>query len=248
MDKSKLSKSYKQTIIEPNINLNSTKEENYEKIEVSKKKIHKKSNSNIEEFAFGEKTKLDEQLQNFVSNYDGKQINIMLTLMLLYYLDLIKGIKNQVKLSKEEKTQQESKTKSDGHLNINSNKLKLVSQSAVFTNNDPNSLSNIVTQLDEKYDIQNLTNIEEIKDYYEYTENCLQLIAKLKMPSINELEPLMLDLPEKLLKKKLAIFDLDETLIHCELKNPQKAEKLITIKLPNGTKARVRMLNKYFFK
>lgn len=59
------------------------------------------------------------------------------------------------------------------------------------------------------------------------------------MPSLEEIEHLRLDLPEKLLKKKLAIFDLDETLIHCELKNPQKAEKLITIKLPNGTKARV---------
>lgn len=88
-------------------------------------------------------------------------------------------------------------------------------------------------------DIKNLTNIEEIKDYYEYTENCLQLISKLQMPSLEEIEHLRLDLPEKLLKKKLAIFDLDETLIHCELKNPQKAEKLITIKLPNGTKARV---------
>lgn len=65
------------------------------------------------------------------------------------------------------------------------------------------------------------------------------------MPSLEEIEPLRLDLPEKLLKKKLAIFDLDETLIHCELKNPQKAEKLITIKLPNGTKARVS--NKYLF-
>jgi hypothetical protein len=95
-------------------------------------------------------------------------------------------------------------------------------------------------QVEEKIDIQKLTNIEEIKDYFEYTENCLQLISKLTMPPMEEIESLRIDLPEKLLKKKLAIFDLDETLIHCELKNPQKAEKLITIKLPNGNKARVR--------
>jgi hypothetical protein len=165
---------------------------------------------------------------------------------IIIFLDLIKGIKNQVKLSKEEKTQQDPKTKSDGHLNINSNKLKPISQSAVFNSDDPNSIANIVTQVDEKMDIKNLTNIEEIKDYYEYTENCLQLISKLKMPSIEEIEHLRLDLPDKLLKKKLAIFDLDETLIHCELKNPQKAEKLITIKLPNGTKARVSVLFNFF--
>lgn len=42
---------------------------------VEVKKKHKKSNSNLEEFAFGEKAKLDEQLQNFVSNYDGKKNN-----------------------------------------------------------------------------------------------------------------------------------------------------------------------------
>lgn len=72
MDKPKLSKSYKQTVEDSNINLNSTKEEFVEKVEISKKKAHKKSNSNVEEFAFGEKAKLDEQLQNFVNNYDGK--------------------------------------------------------------------------------------------------------------------------------------------------------------------------------
>lgn len=72
MDKAKLSKSYKQTAEDSHINLNSTKEEIAEKVEVTKKRIHKKSNSNVEEFAFGEKAKLDEQLQNFVNNYDGK--------------------------------------------------------------------------------------------------------------------------------------------------------------------------------
>lgn len=49
---------------------------NGEKIEVVKKR-HKKSNSNVEEFAFGgDKAKLDEQLENFVNNYDGKLVYI----------------------------------------------------------------------------------------------------------------------------------------------------------------------------
>lgn len=109
------------------------------------------------------------------------------------------------------------------------------------SNNDPNSIASIITQVDEKIDIQNYTNIEEIKDFYEYTESCLQTISKLTMPPVEEIEDFRIDLPEKYLtnKKKLAIFDLDETLIHCELKNPSKAEKVINIKLPNGSKHRV---------
>jgi len=108
------------------------------------------------------------------------------------------------------------------------------------SNNEIEKLG-IITQVDKKedYEIKTLTNIEEIKDFYEYTENCLKLISTLKVPPMEEIEHLRIDLPDKAIKKKLAIFDLDETLIHCELKEPAKAEKLINIKLPNGNKARV---------
>ncbi len=60
------------------------------------------------------------------------------------------------------------------------------------------------------------------------------------IPPLKDIEHLQIELPSKLTKKKLAIFDLDETLIHCELKNLDKADKVITIKLKNGSKARVR--------
>lgn len=62
----------------------------------------------------------------------------------------------------------------------------------------------------------------------------------MKMPPENEIEHLKIDLPDSCLtKKKLAVFDLDETLVHCELKNPSKAQTPINIKLPNGKTARV---------
>lgn len=101
---------------------------------------------------------------------------------------------------------------------------------------DPSSL---ISQVPEKIDIQNLTNIEEIKDFYDYTENCLHLISKMVMPKLEEIENIRIDLPLKLLKKKIAIFDLDETLIHCELKNGQKGKEFVNIKLANGQKVRV---------
>ena len=88
--------------------------------------------------------------------------------------------------------------------------------------------------------LKSLTNIEEIRDFMEYTENCLKLISTLEKPSEFDIEDLKLELPEYMTtKKKLAIFDLDETLVHCELKNIKEAEKIISIKLPNGGKEKV---------
>lgn len=89
--------------------------------------------------------------------------------------------------------------------------------------------------------LKTLTNIEEIRDFMDYTENCLKMILSLKKPKEFEIDKMKLDLPEYMtVKKKLAIFDLDETLVHCELKNPKAADKIISIKLPNGSKAKVR--------
>ena len=167
------------------------------------------------------------------------------------YLDLIIGIKNSSKSNLNELPSNNinSKTKSDGKLGTNlTHNNNNGHKSANINNKEVNDLFSIVTQVDEKIDIQNLTNIEEIKDYYEYTENCLQVISSLLKPSDEKIEELKLDLPEKFLKKKLAIFDLDETLIHCELKNPLKAEKIITIKLPNGNKTRVIIFNLGWYK
>lgn len=124
------------------------------------------------------------------------------------------------------------------------NKDKHVAQSAIQIGKNKDPLGDLVTQVpqNDPMDIKNLTNIEEIHDFYDYTENCLIMVSKMKMPSEQEIEHLKLDLPESLTKKKLAIFDLDETLVHCELKNPQNAQQAITIKLPNGKNARVSYL------
>ncbi len=108
--------------------------------------------------------------------------------------------------------------------------------------------SNKITQNDENKDmssLKTLTNIEEIRDFMDYTENCLKMILSLKKPKEAEIEKMKLDLPDYMtVKKKLAIFDLDETLVHCELKNPKVADKIISIKLPNGSKAKVRSIFK----
>lgn len=143
-------------------------------------------------------------------------------------IDLMNGIKK-------------IKNNSEPKLNISKSNKPLVAQSAIQIGKD--HLDELVSQVpqgkEEELDLQKLTNIEEIQDFYDYTENCLLLISKLAVPPLKEIESLQVDLPPKLLTKKLAIFDLDETLIHCDLKNPMKADERITIKLPNGKTERV---------
>ena len=91
--------------------------------------------------------------------------------------------------------------------------------------------------------LKSLTNTEEIKDFYENTEECLKRIAKLKVVPENEIEHLKVHLPfEKefnIEKKKLAVFDLDETLVHCEIKNPSKGEVQINVRIPSGAMTKV---------
>jgi hypothetical protein len=86
-----------------------------------------------------------------------------------------------------------------------------------------------------------LTNTEDIKDFYEYIEECMKRIAVMNIPDHKSIQHLKIDLPfeEELKVKKLAIFDLDETLVHCEINKPKKSKEQINIKLPTGELAQV---------
>jgi hypothetical protein len=56
-------------------------------------------------------------------------------------------------------------------------------------------VSNYSKKKEEEKILKNLTNSEDIKDFYEYTEECMYRIGKLKMPSLEELEPYFVNLP-----------------------------------------------------
>lgn len=90
-------------------------------------------------------------------------------------------------------------------------------------------------------EMRSLTNTEDIRDFYENTEECLKRIAKIKPVSEKEISHLVFDLPfeEDLKEKKLAVFDLDETLVHCEIKKPSKGEVQLMVKIPSGAMTKV---------
>jgi hypothetical protein len=69
----------------------------------------------------------------------------------------------------------------------------------------------------------------------------MKKMAKFELPTKEELDSISVILPfeEEIKNKKIAIFDLDETLFHCNIKKPKKAEMQIMINVPSGAKVQV---------
>ena len=91
-----------------------------------------------------------------------------------------------------------------------------------------------------KEEIEKLANTEEISNFDEYNETCISLLDELVHLNSNippKIKfPFAKDIPEK---KRLAIFDLDETLAHSEFKNIDKAQHKITVKLPSNIEVKI---------
>lgn len=137
----------------------------------------------------------------------------------------------------------------DINKNLTSRPGKIVNSTKVLNNNSVHkkvftekdiALFDMRIKKEEK--IQTFTNTEEILDFYEYTENCLKMI--LKLPSKPK-TPTTINLSEirNNSNKKLAVFDIDETLIHCTgtIKNNEvnSYQHVIDVMLPSKVKVKV---------
>lgn len=79
------------------------------------------------------------------------------------------------------------------------------------------------------------TNTENISDFYEYTENCIRLILNIK-PKEKSVAPVFFHFEENpSKKKKIAVFDIDETLLHCtgQVKKDAQPNHVIQVTLPS---------------
>ena len=110
-------------------------------------------------------------------------------------------------------------------------------------NKDKIKKKNTIIKISEE-DIDSYSNKENIENFYEYLATCLETIIELDIKSQPRCKSeINFNFPKNMQNKKIALFDLDETLIHCvgEIKKdviPElKCDHKILVNLPIGRKA-----------
>ena len=99
--------------------------------------------------------------------------------------------------------------------------------------------SPLVSSLEEE--AKSMTNTIELANFYEYTKNCMRIIVELKENKSKASKPNKVKILNPDNHKKLAVFDLDETLIHgvVNVQNYHKEENIISVTLPSKKIARI---------
>lgn len=102
----------------------------------------------------------------------------------------------------------------------------------------------ILTEVEIASHLKAMTNSEEIKDFYKYTERCMKSMKMLKFPTLKEIKDLQKTVCFKndIFDKKVAVFDLDETLIHSDATNQSDCDCVLEVIFPNMGLANVHFL------
>ena len=93
--------------------------------------------------------------------------------------------------------------------------------------------------------VYNSNNIDDIRDFHEYTQECMKVLNKVEVDINEDFEAMKVDLDENYVKmiksgeKALAVFDLDETLIHREVEDFDDCDKVINVSLPDVQKNQI---------
>ena len=114
----------------------------------------------------------------------------------------------------------------------------------IKTSKNLHQLGLLLSHAEEK--VKNFTNTETINDFYEYTEKCMSMILDLEQIDRNEIkEKINFNFPKSEQYKKIALFDLDETLVHCigEINSNENKKKkyqnIIEVTLPSKKKVKI---------
>lgn len=102
------------------------------------------------------------------------------------------------------------------------------------------SISSFNLQIDER-ELESLSSTEDISNFYEYTKICFKTMVKLEnITKITKCTPLSFPFDNDIgPSRKLAVFDLDETLIHCMVKNMDESQHIIEVTLPSRKKGKI---------
>ena len=99
----------------------------------------------------------------------------------------------------------------------------------------------LVKRLEEE--TKSYTNSIEISNFYDYTKTCMSIIIELLDSKDTAIKPKKVKIKneynDKGTRKKLAVFDIDETLIHCVIKDYENCKHIINIKMPTGKETKI---------
>lgn len=89
-------------------------------------------------------------------------------------------------------------------------------------------------------ELKSMTNTIEISNFYDYTESCMKMIVDISNIKYTSPAKVSFNFDNSGdVKKKLAVFDLDETLVHCLVKDYQTSKNVISVVLPSKSVAKV---------
>ena len=138
-----------------------------------------------------------------------------------------------------------SNTKIDKNNNNNNNNIINDNNLNIKKNNTFNENKRISIDLknflnENQLEIKYLSNTEEISDFNEYNQACISMLDNIIPVTQNKLPKVKFPFAHNIPKKKrLAVFDLDETLAHSEYKNIKNSQHILTIKLPSEKSVKI---------
>ena len=176
------------------------------------------------------KKKIKFKLNNF--NHHTHSSENSLKLLNDNFNNIIKSIKSENNIKKNIKNFLNSKEE---------NNKSIYYESYNFQSHKPMSINSKIYLETIENEAKKLTNTEEISNFYAYTKDCMNLIVDLLKIKDKASFPSKVKIKNPNNLQKLAIFDLDETLMHSEvnLKNFNNKNNIITILLPSQKTAKI---------
>ncbi len=182
-----------------------------------------------------------------------KYINQSLDLLNQIYDSLVESLKKE-KQEKQEKLKIYKSTKTINYSLTSQNNFEQIklkeykkSRTKPIKNIQPLSSNNMLKILKTPFfnsledEAKSMTNTIEIQNFYEYTKNCMRIIVELKENKSNASIPNKVKILNPDNHEKLAIFDLDETLIHgvVNITNYKNEKNIISVTTPSKKIAKI---------
>ena len=213
--------------------------------------LQKKNSNSTGNSPMKKKSKKENSKKNSINlkRSKSKVINQNLDLFNEIYDSLVKSLKKEKrekhKVYKSIKTVNYSLNQQNDFKQIKFKYKKSITKP--IKNNSTLSTNNIFKILNTPFfnsledEAKSMTNTIEIQNFYEYTKNCMRIIVELKENKTKASIPNKVKIlnPDK--NQKLAIFDLDETLIHgvVNIKNYKNEKNIISVITPSKKIAKI---------